>query len=71
MRKIKTNSKERIETGALQINDDWTGLFIRGDYCIELLGVLKQVLDGEPLNVFEKKVLEMYTSEIEENVLMK
>lgn len=22
---------ERIETGALQIGDDWPGLFIRGD----------------------------------------
>lgn len=71
MRKIKTDSKKRVETGALQINDDWVGLFIRGDSCIELMGILKQVLDGEPLNVFEKKILEMYASEIEENVLVK
>jgi len=30
--KITTNSKNnRIETGVLQINDDWPGIFIRGD----------------------------------------
>lgn len=26
----------RVETGALQINYDWPGLFIRGDRCIDL-----------------------------------
>lgn len=25
------NLKHRVETGALKINDDWTGIFIRGD----------------------------------------
>lgn len=27
----KKGSKNRTETGALQINDDWPGIFIRGD----------------------------------------
>lgn len=27
----------RVETGAIQFNDDWPGLFIRGDQCIDLL----------------------------------
>lgn len=33
IRKIKVDLEEdeRIETGALKINDDWAGLFIRGD----------------------------------------
>jgi hypothetical protein len=26
-----SNGQQRIETGPLQINDDWTGTFIRGD----------------------------------------
>ena len=31
---------ERVETGALQINDDWTGLFIRGDDALYLRDIL-------------------------------
>lgn len=31
----------RVETGALQINDDWPGLFIRGDWCIDLYNRLE------------------------------
>lgn len=27
----------RIETGALKIDDDWPGLFIRGGRCIDLM----------------------------------
>jgi len=30
----------RIETGALQIDNDWTGLFIRGDDALYLAGIL-------------------------------
>jgi hypothetical protein len=41
IRKIKTDDKDRIETGALQVNDDWTGLFIRGDDCVTLLDILE------------------------------
>lgn len=26
---------DRVETGALQINDDWPGVFVRGDDCIQ------------------------------------
>jgi hypothetical protein len=32
---------DRVETGALQINDDWPGLFIRGDSCIDLYNRLE------------------------------
>ena len=31
---------KRIETGALQIDDDWTGLFIRGDDALYLRDIL-------------------------------
>lgn len=27
------SSAQRVETGPLKINDDWTGAFIRGDNC--------------------------------------
>ena len=37
---INADNKDRIETGALRINDDWTGLFIRGDDCIKLRDIL-------------------------------
>ena len=42
MRKIKAETKleGRVETGALQINDDWAGLFIRGDDCAILRNIL-------------------------------
>ena len=71
MRKIKTDDKERVETGALQINDDWTGLFIRGDSCIELREILGKILRHEKLNYFEEKVLEIYFLEIDRRVLIK
>ena len=31
IRKIKIDSNERVETGPVQFNDDWPGIFIRGD----------------------------------------
>ena len=37
---------ERIETGALQIDDDWTGLFIRGDDALMLRHVLANAVRG-------------------------
>ena len=39
---ITTNVPGRVETGAVQFNEDWPGVFIRGDnalylaYCLEL-----------------------------------
>ncbi len=40
IRKIKADVDGRIETGALQIGDDWPGLFVRGDDCVRLRHVL-------------------------------
>ena len=34
-----------VETGPVQFGDDWLGLFIRGDRCIELRNVLQTALD--------------------------
>lgn len=51
----------RIETGPLKINDDWTGAFIRGDNAFYIAMGLKGILNGlgdklHPL--MEKPVLE-------------
>ena len=69
MIKINANITERVETGALQINDDWKGLFIRGDWCIELMFILGKVLDGHDLNIFEQRVLAEYIDTIKNEVL--
>ena len=36
MQKIDIELTKRVETGALQIGEDWPGLFIRGDDCLAL-----------------------------------
>lgn len=44
---VETNNDARIETGVVQIDDDWPGVFIRGDNA--LMGyapALKSILDG-------------------------
>lgn len=40
LRKIKCDLKHRVETGPVQFNDDWPGLFIRGDNAVSYLGNL-------------------------------
>lgn len=69
MTKINADVTERVESGALQINDDWNGLFIRGDWCIELMFILQDVLKGEILNPFQKAIFESYEKMIREDVL--
>ncbi|QSR18424.1 hypothetical protein [Novosphingobium sp. KA1] len=36
----------RIETGVVQIGDDWPGVFIRGDNAFAYAMALQSVLDG-------------------------
>ena len=48
---------DRIETGALQIDDDWTGLFIRGDDALYLSDVFETIYKGGRLQDFEKATL--------------
>lgn len=35
----------RVPTGAVQFNDDWPGLFVRGDNAFALMLELKQILE--------------------------
>lgn len=50
---------ERVETGALRINDDWPGVFIRGDnalayagYLYQAINALENMKDKENMDVF-------------------
>ena len=33
---IEYNKENRVETGAIQFGDDWTGLFIRWGRCLSI-----------------------------------
>lgn len=74
MKKITTipydEQNTRVETGALQINDDWKGLFIRGDWCIELLGVLEKIIDKDELTKWDILILKTYRDLIRDEVLI-
>lgn len=53
--------KKRIETGNLKFENDWTGLFIRGDEAFALSLELESILnklDEKTFNNFEKSSLE-------------
>lgn len=50
----------RIETGNLKFENDWTGLFIRGDEAFALSMDLESILnklDDDNLNIYEKSSL--------------
>lgn len=36
---------ERVETGALEINGDWPGIFIRGDDCLQYSMHLRKAVE--------------------------
>lgn len=38
------HAANRVETGALEINDDWPGVFIRGDNAMHYAITVRQVL---------------------------
>lgn len=39
------NPVQRVETGAIQINDDWPGIYVRGDNALAFAQGLAQILD--------------------------
>ena len=41
---IISDKDGRVETGMLQIDDDWPGLFIRGDDCMQLKFLIEDYL---------------------------
>lgn len=51
----------RVETGAVQFNDDWPGVFIRGDvagyYGMTLSSIINQIDSGGPVNMFDIMIL--------------
>jgi len=62
IQKIEYSKENRVETGAVEFGDDWTGLFIRGDDACQLrhllyglpdkLGLAQQIID-----IIEKDVI--------------
>lgn len=38
------STQKRPETGPMMFNDDWTGVFIRGDWCWEYAIMLRELL---------------------------
>lgn len=55
----------RIETGALQINEDWTGLFIRGDEVFRLRDILAAAYRSETLDDVNKDMVLRYVALID------
>ena len=58
MRIIKCDIENRVETGPLQINDDWPGIFIRGDNAMHYAYSLDMLLKGHDMGGLSKRVLE-------------
>lgn len=57
--KITTDLKGRVETGPIQFDDDWPGIFIRGDVAINNALIIESYLAGEniePNEVFLKNL---------------
>jgi hypothetical protein len=72
VRKIITipyDERDRVETGALRINDDWKGLFIRGDDCIQFLGTLNRIINEKELEFWDVPFLEAIKDYIQNDVL--
>jgi hypothetical protein len=53
-----SNEQKRPESGPMEFEDDWTGLFIRGDDCMYYSQTLSQVLEalenGEEISALDK-----------------
>jgi len=63
LRKIKVpRLKDRVETGPVQFNDDWPGLFVRGDNCFGYamnLSILRDKIEaGQTITPLEMGSLE-------------
>lgn len=61
---------ERMESGAIQFgNDDWPGIFIRGDYALHYAFLLENLLkslpeDRETIDVLAESILGCLVSEL-------
>ena len=62
MRKISIDNEERIETGVVQFNDDWPGVFIRGDNALHFGHIIGNIIscckDDKMIDFFDKMYLE-------------
>lgn len=44
---------ERVETGPIQFDDDWPGIFIRGDVAISHALIIENYLNGDNTEINE------------------
>lgn len=61
---------KRIETGALRIGGDWTGLFVRGDDCLGKLRFILNdwLMNGSQVDPSIVGFVRFLIAEIEDNV---
>jgi hypothetical protein len=60
---------DRVETGAIQFNDDWPGLFVRGDDAFSLWVALRVAHKYVPdAGGFQRQTLREYADMIENEV---
>lgn len=57
IQKINADNAQRIETGPLQIGDDWPGVFMRGDESFYYKMMLES-LDTDGMNILQKQVIQ-------------
>lgn len=69
----------RVETGAVQVNDDWPGYFIRGDNCMYFTLILSNILSKyremkgdklDPNEFITISNLESIIKDMKENVII-
>lgn len=44
---ILPENQNRLETGPLQINEDWPGIYIRGDNAFFFANAIRSILNGQ------------------------
>lgn len=62
------NLKDRVETGPVRFNDDWTGVFFRGDNALHYAMLLRYTIENylkDDIDVLTKMYLEGLAADFE------
>lgn len=66
---LRNDDSKRPETGPCQANDDWPGVFIRGDNASNFSLWLREIIEdfeaGKPVNAFAISILKGLASTLE------
>lgn len=63
IRKLPLHQQDRVESGPLQIGEDWPGYFIRGDNAVALSLIIQDVLSDEN-NAIARIQLESFAKDL-------